>query len=155
MDLFYNVFKGIGEIGTEFVRVPNVGQSKWASSKSNQHVHYPARPPAPVNKITDIIGQSSARGVSRLTKATLRSPMTFTVGMAQGAHNMPRMWGDKTVRPQEKITDLGSGLKAAGKVCIHALECVSFDTLILLFFWRSHSSFYFITSEPTKTKRLY
>lgn len=36
--------------------------------------------------------------------------------MAQGAHNAPRMWGDRTVRPQHDVTGLGSGLAAAGKV---------------------------------------
>lgn len=119
-DLFYDVFKGIGEIGQEFVRVPNVGQNNGESSKSAQRVHYPARPPANTN--TDIVGQSATRGVNRLTKATLRSPMTFAVGMAQGAHNMPKMWGDTTVRPQDKITGLGSGFKAAGKVRGPALK---------------------------------
>jgi histidinol dehydrogenase len=43
--------------------------------------------------------------------------MAFTFAMAQGAHNAPRLWGDKTVRPQDKITGLGSGFVAAGKVC--------------------------------------
>lgn len=42
--------------------------------------------------------------------------MTFTVAMAQGAHNAPRMWGDRTVRPQPKVTGLGTGLMAGCKV---------------------------------------
>lgn len=53
------------------------------------------------------------------------------MGMAQGAHNLPKVWGDKTVRPQEKITGLGSGLKAAVKVrianvIIYAIPCSCF-----------------------------
>ena len=122
-DFFYDVFKGFGEIGHEFIRVPNVGQYNGESSKSAQRVHYPARPSTPARMDSDIVGQSAARGVNRLTKAALRSPMTFTVGMAQGAHNMPKMWGDTTVRPQDKITGLGSGFKAAGKVRSPPLEC--------------------------------
>jgi len=42
--------------------------------------------------------------------------MDFTLGLARGFHNAPKLYGDDTVRPQEKVTDLQSGLKAAGKV---------------------------------------
>lgn len=99
------------------MRVPNVGQNKGESSNANatQRVHYPARPEkSPESE--KIVGSRAAKGLGRMTTASLRSPMTFSVAMAQGAHNAPKMWGDKTVRPQEKVTDLGSGLKAAGKV---------------------------------------
>ena len=41
--------------------------------------------------------------------------MDFTLGIARGFHNAPKLYGDDTVRPQEKVTDLQSGLKAAGK----------------------------------------
>lgn len=43
--------------------------------------------------------------------------MDFTLGIARGFHNAPKLYGDDTVRPQEKVTDFKSGLKAAGKVC--------------------------------------
>lgn len=36
--------------------------------------------------------------------------------MARGFHNLPKMYGDETVRPLEKVTDVQSGLQAAGKV---------------------------------------
>jgi len=45
----------------------------------------------------------------------MKSPMDFTLGIARGFHNAPKLYGDDTVRPQEKVTDLQSGLKAAGK----------------------------------------
>lgn len=52
--------------------------------------------------------------------------------MAQGAHNLPKVWGDKTVRPQEKITGLGSGLKAAVKVCVsYAINLLCHPYLLL------------------------
>lgn len=38
------------------------------------------------------------------------------MGLARGFHNAPKLYGDDTVRPQEKVTDFQSGLKAAGKV---------------------------------------
>ena len=44
--------------------------------------------------------------------------MDFTLGLARGFHNAPKLYGDDTVRPQEKVTDFQSGLKAAGKVSL-------------------------------------
>jgi hypothetical protein len=114
VDLVYDVFKGIGEIGSEFVRVPSVSQTQGDSSTTA--VHYPARAEVSLNSDDKVIGARAAKGVARMTKASLRSPMTFTVAMAQGAHNLPKMYGDKTVRPQDKITGVGSGLKAGTKV---------------------------------------
>lgn len=59
----------------------------------------------------------ASKGVSRIVGAGLKSPMDFTLGLARGFHNAPKLYGDDTVRPQEKVTDFQSGLKAAGKVC--------------------------------------
>jgi hypothetical protein len=41
--------------------------------------------------------------------------MDFTLGLAQGFHNAPKLYGDDTVRDPENITGFHSGLKAAGK----------------------------------------
>ena len=57
----------------------------------------------------------AAKGISRIVGAGLKSPMDFTLGLARGFHNAPKLYGDDTVRPQGKVTDLQSGLKAAGK----------------------------------------
>lgn len=40
--------------------------------------------------------------------------MDFTLGLAQGFHNAPKLYGDE-VRPTGKVTGFQSGLKAAGK----------------------------------------
>jgi hypothetical protein len=58
----------------------------------------------------------ATKGISRIVAAGLKSPMDFTLGIARGFHNAPKLYGDDTVRPQAKVTDLQSGLKAAGKV---------------------------------------
>ena len=42
--------------------------------------------------------------------------MDFTLSIARGFHNAPKLYGDDTVRQADKITDLQTGLKAAGKV---------------------------------------
>lgn len=57
----------------------------------------------------------AGKGVSRIVGAGLKSPMDFTLGIARGFHNAPKLYGDDTVRPQAKVTDFQSGLKAAGK----------------------------------------
>ena len=63
-----------------------------------------------------ILGLRTAKGVGRMFKAAFRAPGTFTVALAQGAHNAPRIWGDQTVRPQDKITGVVSGVTAGCKV---------------------------------------
>lgn len=57
----------------------------------------------------------TGKSVSRIVGAGLKSPMDFSLGIARGFHNAPKLYGDDTVRPQTKVTDLQSGLKAAGK----------------------------------------
>lgn len=57
----------------------------------------------------------SGQGVGRIIGAGLKSPMDFTLGLAKGFHNAPKLYGDDTVRKGEKVTDFQSGLKAAGK----------------------------------------
>lgn len=64
----------------------------------------------------------AGKGVQRIVAAGMKSPMDFTLGIARGFHNAPKLYGDDTVRPQEKVTDFQSGLKAAGKVCVHNSE---------------------------------
>jgi hypothetical protein len=58
----------------------------------------------------------ASKGMSRIVGAGMKSPMDFTLGLARGFHNAPKLYGDDTVRPQEKVTDFQSGLRAAGKV---------------------------------------
>jgi UDP:flavonoid glycosyltransferase YjiC (YdhE family) len=55
------------------------------------------------------------KGVSRIVSAGIKSPMDFTMALAKGFHNAPKLYGDDTVRPAERITGVQSGFKAAGK----------------------------------------
>ena len=140
VDLFYDVFKGIGEIGSEFVRVPSVGQSQGEPSEKKQAVHYPARAEVSLNADDKIVGARAAKGIARMTKATLRSPMTFTVALAQGSHNLPKAYGDKTVRPQDKITGVGSGLIAGTKVSGSSEKARGFPVFLQGFVFLSFSA---------------
>ena len=82
----------------------------------------------------------AGKGVGRIVGTGLKSPMDFTLGLARGFHNAPKLYGDESVRPADKITDFQSGLKAAGKVrikpCMLDLKLISIG--IRFWFLRWH-----------------
>ena len=63
----------------------------------------------------------AGKGLSRIVGAGMKSPMDFTLGIARGFHNAPKLYGDDTVRPQAKVTDFQSGIKAATMVSSHTI----------------------------------
>lgn len=58
----------------------------------------------------------AGKGIGRIVGVGLKSPMDFTLSIARGFHNAPRLYGDESVRHPDKVTGIRSGLKAAGKV---------------------------------------
>ncbi|KAK5941179.1 hypothetical protein PMZ80_006456 [Knufia obscura] len=60
-------------------------------------------------------GPHTSKGLGRSLKAFVQTPMEVSVSLTKGFHNMPKLWGDDTVRPQEQVSDLKSGAMAAGK----------------------------------------
>lgn len=58
----------------------------------------------------------AGRSLGRVVGTGIKSPMDFTLSLARGFHNAPKIYGDESVRQAEKITGFQSGLKAAGKV---------------------------------------
>jgi len=57
----------------------------------------------------------SGKGVSRIVGTGLKAPMDMTLNISRGFGNLPKLYGDKTVRKEEKVTGIASGLGAAGK----------------------------------------
>jgi hypothetical protein len=57
----------------------------------------------------------AGKSVGRVVSTGVQSPMNFCLGLAKGFRNVPKLYNDDTVRPAEKITGIGSGLKVAGK----------------------------------------
>ncbi|KAI4738527.1 UDP-Glycosyltransferase/glycogen phosphorylase [Aureobasidium sp. EXF-12298] len=57
----------------------------------------------------------AGKGFGRIVKASLQSPMNLSMGIAQGFRNTPKLWGDGTVRPQEQVSDLKSGIRAMSR----------------------------------------
>jgi hypothetical protein len=64
----------------------------------------------------------SGKGVSRIIGTGLKAPMEFTMGISQGFHNVPKMWGDSTVRDVEPVNGVRSGLKPLAKDFV--LDCM-------------------------------
>jgi hypothetical protein len=62
------------------------------------------------------------KGFGRMVGTALKAPGDFTYGIAEGFNNTPKIYGDKTVRKTPKITGLGSGLAAAGKVSVASMN---------------------------------
>ncbi|KAL4815810.1 hypothetical protein BDW67DRAFT_185530 [Aspergillus spinulosporus] len=60
-------------------------------------------------------GVHVSKGAGRFIKAVVQGPVDISVNFARGFHNMPRLWGDDTVRPQERVSGFKSGVKAVGR----------------------------------------
>lgn len=73
-------------------------------------------------------GLDAARGAQRVVTAGMKSPMDFTLALAKGFQNAPKLYGDKTVREAPKVTDFSSGVKAATVVSIPLTPCFQADT---------------------------
>jgi UDP:flavonoid glycosyltransferase YjiC (YdhE family) len=60
----------------------------------------------------DVVRQVG-RGAYKSASALARTPVDFTLALAQGFHNAPRLYGDDTVRRPTRVTGIKSGLRAA------------------------------------------
>jgi hypothetical protein len=81
---------------------------------------------APPKKISK--KSRTKKGFMRLGAMPFKSTTDLTASLAQGLHNVPKLYGDKTVRTPEKITGWQSGLKAAGKVCDTEISSIDIRT---------------------------
>jgi hypothetical protein len=84
-----------------------------ASSDQLSQAFY-RRDPSPLGARLDATVEAG-RSVGRVVSTGVKSPMNFCLGLAKGFRNIPRLYNDDTVRPIEKVTDLNSGIKIAGK----------------------------------------
>ncbi|KAI0383627.1 glycosyltransferase family 1 protein [Hypomontagnella monticulosa] len=57
----------------------------------------------------------AGKSINNIVATGMKSPMNFCLGLARGFRNVPMLYNDDTVRPVEKVTGFGSGLKVAGK----------------------------------------
>ena len=69
-------------------------------------------------KQDSIVG--TGKGVGRIVGAGFKSPLDFSMNVAQGFHNVPKLYGGD-VRQVDKVTNLQSGLKTAAKVSVSCM----------------------------------
>jgi hypothetical protein len=106
--LFYNTFKGISEavLGLDTLMASN-SMNRQSRSDTDQ-IHSTAE--TSVTSSRQRPGVASLAGCGRVVAATLRSPMTFSLALAKGAHNAPKLWNDSTVREIDAVTGVTSGV---------------------------------------------
>lgn len=118
---------GISEIGSDNIETSehhNPGSVHHrTSSDTSSFTEPPSSPPVhrsfKANQASQISLEAAlgaSKGIGRIVGAGLKSPMDFTLNLARGFHNAPKLYGDESVRQPDKITGFHSGLKAAGKV---------------------------------------
>ena len=91
----------------------NVLQGQSSPSRARSRVHRSGS-----RKDHDMLRQSgvhTSKGLGRFAKALVQSPMEVSLSVGKGFHNLPKHWGDDTVRPQAQISDFMSAAKTAGK----------------------------------------
>jgi hypothetical protein len=57
----------------------------------------------------------TGKGLARMIGAGFKSPMDFSLNVAKGFHNVPKLYGAE-VRQVDKVTDFNSGMRTAAKV---------------------------------------
>jgi hypothetical protein len=67
------------------------------------------------------IKEKAIDGIVHAAEVGLSTPMNLAESVAKGFRNVPKLYGDDTVRPQENITGFQSGLKAAGLDFAHGI----------------------------------
>ena len=107
------------EVDTVATRIGAIGH-KDSGAAVTYSMHQPTEPNSSARKPR--VGENLVHGAGTLVGATLRAPGDFTLALAQGAHNMPRLWNDRTVREQNEIKGIGSGIAVGCKVSF--LSCI-------------------------------
>ncbi|KAL8951341.1 MAG: hypothetical protein Q9222_002678 [Ikaeria aurantiellina] len=109
-----STYASFGAAGDAMMSVVDLPVDTYRAARSKS-VDQQGNPPS--------VGQGSAnaalaasKGVGKIAAIGLTVPMDVTVNMSRGFHNAPRLYGDDTVREADKVTGLGRGLIAAGKV---------------------------------------
>jgi hypothetical protein len=93
------------------------GQSSSKEDNASRRPHI-SRNESGSRKDHDVSGEGVAhtrQGVGRFVKALVQSPMELSMSITRGFHNAPKLLGDDTVRPQERVSDFKSGMNAMGR----------------------------------------
>ena len=64
------------------------------------------------------VALATVKGIGKLSKAVLTTPLYFTMGIARGFQNIPIAYNDTTVRRPEKVDGIQTGFEVAVSVRI-------------------------------------
>lgn len=105
----------------------SLSRSSSRNSSHNRQVpnHHRSLSGSQAGQISIDAAVGAGKSIKQIVGAGLKSPMDFTLGLARGFHNAPKLYGDESVRQADKVTGLQSGLKAAGKVWYISLSCLN------------------------------
>ncbi|KAI1771996.1 glycosyltransferase family 1 protein [Hypoxylon cercidicola] len=111
--------------------LPNLAPTPSATSGHSRSPSEPEPPSTPRDGRSSSIQQPAAaspsinenleralgagKSINNIVATGMKSPMNFCLGLARGFRHAPTLYNDDTVRPVEKVTGFGSGLKVAGK----------------------------------------
>ncbi len=62
----------------------------------------------------DVVSGAS-NGLTKIACAVVKSPMDLSLSLARCFHNAPKLYGDRTVRPVDKVSGIRNGLRVTGK----------------------------------------
>lgn len=94
---------------------PDLGGSRTASKQLEGPLSPAKETPTSQSEVNLEAAIDAGRGVSRVVTTSVKSPMNFCLGLARGFRNIPKLYNDDTIRPVDKVTDISSGFKVAGK----------------------------------------
>ena len=136
-DIFYETFnlpvqlaRGIINIPTKVANTPNslleteILSRRKSTSPQSSSIMVPSQAndqdgedswKGPLTRSLTVIS-TTGKGIGRLTKAGLTTPLHFTLGIARGFQNIPIAYGDTMVRNPEKVQGVASGIKVGSKV---------------------------------------
>lgn len=104
--------------GTDAASIVTSSAATTASGSSRpappKRQSFSRRDSSPVGMSIDA-AVGAGKSVGKIVSTGVKSPMNFCLGLAKGFRNVPTLYNDETVRPVEKVTGIGSGLKVAGK----------------------------------------
>jgi len=84
------------------------------------------KPPGMADNIESAV--DTGKGLARIVGAGFKSPMNFSLNVAKGFHNVPKLYG-ADVRQVDKVTDFQSGMRTAAKVIQTALSHPEFTNV--------------------------
>jgi UDP:flavonoid glycosyltransferase YjiC (YdhE family) len=104
-------------IGRESIHNPSQNQTSPRAEYLSSS-QFPSHNPSGVSRNLDMLGPTGVhmtKGAGRFARALVQGPINISVNLTRGMHNIPKMWGDDTVRPQERVSGLRSGVRAVGR----------------------------------------